>query len=90
MKNYLNWLKSEAKTRKFLKLSVKQQERQLNCGMTNLEIQKHIDQRKVNRPPYDQLIQEIKELGYSAVGRKYNVSDNAIRKWVKTYEKLNI
>ncbi len=36
-----------------------------------------------NRPPQDQLMIEIEELGYSAVGRKYGVSDNAIRKWIK-------
>jgi hypothetical protein len=43
--------------------------------------------RKVKRPPYKQLLQEIKEMGYSATGRKYGVSDNSIRKWVKSYEK---
>jgi hypothetical protein len=43
--------------------------------------------RKVERPPYDQLIKEISELGYSATGRKYGVSDNSIRKWIKYYEK---
>lgn len=40
--------------------------------------------RKVKeRPPKEQLLKEIKELGYSATGRKYGVSDNAIRKWIK-------
>lgn len=43
--------------------------------------------RKVKRPPYEQLIQEVRELGYSATGRKYGVSDNSIRKWIKFYEK---
>ena len=43
--------------------------------------------RKVERPPYQKLINEVNEFGYSAIGRKYNVSDNAIRKWVKFYEK---
>jgi len=39
--------------------------------------------RKVkNRPPKEQLLQEIKKLGYCGTGRKYGVSDNAIRKWV--------
>jgi transposase-like protein len=33
------------------------------------------------------LIAEINELGYSAVGRKYGVSDNAVRKWLKDYQK---
>jgi hypothetical protein len=43
--------------------------------------------RKISRPPYHKLCKEIEELGYSAVGRIYNVSDNAIRKWKKRYEK---
>ncbi len=44
------------------------------------------EQRKVERPPCERLLDEIKRLGWSAVGRKYGVSDNAIRKWVKAYE----
>lgn len=46
----------------------------------------NISQRKVDRPSYDILIKEIEELGYCAVGRKYGVSDNAIRKWIKNYK----
>lgn len=38
---------------------------------------------KVERPPVEQLLTEVSELGYCAVGRKYGVSDNAIRKWLK-------
>jgi len=38
--------------------------------------------RRVERPPYEQLIAEVKELGFSAVGRRYGASDNAIRKWI--------
>ena len=45
-----------------------------------------IERRVVNRPPYDQLLNEVNELGYSATGRKYGVSDNSIRKWIKFYE----
>jgi HNH endonuclease len=43
--------------------------------------------RKVERPPREQLIREIDELGYLAVGRKHRVSDTAIRKWVRQYER---
>jgi hypothetical protein len=43
--------------------------------------------RKVERPSYEQLLDEIERRGYSAVGRKYGVSDNAIRKWVRQYER---
>jgi hypothetical protein len=43
--------------------------------------------RLVDRPPRDQLLREIAVSGFSAVGRKYGVSDNAIRKWVRRYER---
>jgi transposase-like protein len=43
--------------------------------------------RRVKRPPYEQLLAEIEETNYCAVGRKYGVSDNAVRKWVKFYER---
>jgi hypothetical protein len=43
--------------------------------------------RKVKRPPYEQLIEEIEATSYLAVGRKYGVSDNAVRKWVRWYER---
>lgn len=45
------------------------------------------DTRKVERPPYDQLLEEIANTSYLAVGRQYGVSDNAIRKWVRQYER---
>jgi len=41
-----------------------------------------IGRRKVNRPSREQLLEEIKETNYCAVGRKYGVSDNCIRKWI--------
>lgn len=43
--------------------------------------------RKVDRPPAEQLMREVAETGYSAVGRRYGVSDNAIRKWVRAYDR---
>ena len=42
--------------------------------------------RRVIRPPYEQLVREIDALGYAGVGRRYGVSDNAVRKWRRTYE----
>jgi hypothetical protein len=45
-----------------------------------------VARRRVSRPPYEQLLREIEALGYLGVGRKYGVSDNAIRKWVRAYE----
>jgi hypothetical protein len=43
--------------------------------------------RKVARPPYEQLRAETEAVGFSAVGRKYGVSDNAVRKWLVWYER---
>jgi hypothetical protein len=42
--------------------------------------------RKVERPPIQQLIAEVEAMGYCTVGRKYGVSGNAIRKWLRAYE----
>lgn len=46
--------------------------------------------RKVIRPSFEQLKEEINKFGYCAIGRKYNVSSTSIRKWVIFYEKHNI
>lgn len=43
--------------------------------------------RKVKRPLYEQLLEEIEATSYLAVGRKYGVSDNAVRKWIRWYER---
>ncbi len=42
--------------------------------------------RKVARPSFDKLSQDVKKLGYTGTGKKYGVSDNAVRKWLKIYE----
>ncbi|MDA0173954.1 HNH endonuclease [Solirubrobacter taibaiensis] len=45
------------------------------------------ERRRVERPPYEQLVAEVAAEGWSAVGRRYGVSDNAVRKWVRGYER---
>lgn len=42
-----------------------------------------IPQRKVERPDKEILIKELQCSNFSALGRKYGVSDNTIRKWLK-------
>jgi hypothetical protein len=44
-------------------------------------------QRRVEWPPYHQLRAEVAASSFLAVGRKYGVSDNAIRKWLRAYER---
>lgn len=45
--------------------------------------QRILRRKVINRPSKDILEKDIKELGYCGTGRKYGVSDNAIRKWIK-------
>jgi Zn finger protein HypA/HybF involved in hydrogenase expression len=44
-----------------------------------------VDRRIVDRPDKETLLSDVKKLGFSGTGRKYCVSDNAIRKWCKSY-----
>ena len=41
------------------------------------------DLRKTARPSRAVLLAEVNHSGYAAVGRRYGVSDNAIRKWLR-------
>lgn len=40
--------------------------------------------RKVDRPILEILLEDVEKYGYVGTGRKYGVSDNAIRKWIKS------
>jgi len=42
--------------------------------------------RKVPRPSYQQLMADVQSMSYLAIGRKYGVSDRAVRKWIRWYE----
>lgn len=45
----------------------------------------NISRRKVMRPTRIQLSREMSKNNWCALGRKYGVSDNAIRKWARNY-----
>lgn len=38
------------------------------------------------RPSHAQLVVDVEAMSMCAVGRKYGVSDNAVRKWLRWYE----
>lgn len=68
--------------------SVRKQIRKHNIDIKSIYISKvRPHKRRIERPPYDILIKEVEDTSYCAVARKYGVSDNAIRKWIKIYEK---
>jgi uncharacterized protein YjcR len=39
-----------------------------------------------NRPTLEQLEEDLKTMSMVATGKKYGVSDNAVRKWIKRYK----
>lgn len=65
----------------------RQKKERESCGLTKGEIDRSVKQRKVTRPPYQELIDLVKTNGYSKTGKMFGVSDNSIRKWIKSYEK---
>ena len=40
----------------------------------------------MTRPLYEQLVADLDQMSVLALGRKYGVSDNAVRKWMRSYE----
>lgn len=44
------------------------------------------EQRKVERPSRDELKELIRKQPFTKIGRMFNVSDNAIRKWCNNYK----
>ncbi len=46
----------------------------------------HPETRKVERPSHEELMADVESMSFVAVGRKYGVSDNAVRKWLRWYE----
>lgn len=44
------------------------------------------ESRKVERPNRNVLKEEIRTTSFTTLGKKYGVSDNAIRKWCKSYD----
>jgi len=45
-----------------------------------------IKNRKVKRPIKNQLAENMKKYNWVALGKKYGVSDNAVRKWARSYQ----
>ena len=91
-KNILSILKYKPKVSNFkIGLVVKpkkhQKKERNEFGFTESQIHSFISQRKVERPPLNELKKIIAENGYKKTGEIFNVSDNSIRKWLKSYEK---
>ena len=55
-------------------------------GLSDGERLRALNQRRVERPSKEVLSRLLQESNFTAIGRTYGVSDNAIRKWCKTYK----
>jgi hypothetical protein len=57
------------------------------CGVHAPDARRtHPERRKVERPSHLQLVADLRELSMEAAARKYGVSSNAVRKWLRWYE----
>ena len=62
--------------------------KEIECRSTlcNSCYKKELDNaRGCSIPSKEQLLKDIKTMSFVSIGQKYNVSDNAIRKWCKKY-----
>ena len=59
-----------------------------DCGARhgNRQREPRPESRRVPRPAYEQLLKDVSEMSMVALGRRYGVSDNAVRKWLRWYE----
>lgn len=58
------------------------EDEQLYCSRTCSQL----SQRKTDRPTKDELQKLVSETSWTQIGRMYGVSDNAVRKWAKSYK----
>ena len=55
------------------------------CQVYCSKICSSISQQKVKRPSKEELLELIKSTSFLQIGKIYGVSDNAVRKWCKSY-----
>lgn len=87
------WVKERKKM--FKEAKIKQKEyicsgcgKAINKNKNNMCIDCYsISLRTIERPSYEELVKMVEETNLSVVGRKYGVSSNAVKKWIKKYEK---
>lgn len=78
---------SNTKTFGIFKCSKKKYMKQsrLETGLTQKQVESNIKQRKTSWPSKEELSLLIKTESFVSISKKYNVTDNAVRKWCKHY-----
>jgi len=71
-----------------LTLPKKREKKKRNVnGLTDDLYNAHLNQRKTKRPKYSELKKMVDKEGFVSTGKKFGVSDNCIRNWLRFYEK---
>lgn len=82
----------------YLENKLSEKEHKCECGVTKkykyskyckkcgIKVNAFNRRKVINRPSLESLEHDVEEIGYSATGRKYNVSDTSIKKWIKSYK----
>lgn len=65
----------------------RQKKKRNEFGFTEKQIQSIKSQRRVERPPLEELKKLIEKNGYRGTGKIFGLSDSAIRKWLESYGK---
>jgi endogenous inhibitor of DNA gyrase (YacG/DUF329 family) len=52
----------------------------------NIDRETFIKSNGICKPKKEALVEDINNLSWCAIGRKYGVSDNAVRKWARKYK----
>lgn len=58
------------------------------CFFQSMTGKERMTSRKTERPPLKQLLAEVNISGYAAVGEKYGVTGNSIKKWIRHYGEI--
>ena len=96
-RNIRNWIKAEGLYEIYLEISksTREPKKEYKCSKCNKEVtNKNTSELckdcKTKRPSKEQLLNDLKEFKtIIAIGDKYGVSDNGVKKWIKKYKITN-
>jgi very-short-patch-repair endonuclease len=95
-----SWFVEEQKTKRKIKREAKRKENEVKCLKCEKILSTNksktglcracltFENRTVERPSKEVLEKEIEEMSWLSLGKKYGVSDNAVRKWARKYKIL--
>lgn len=98
IEDYQKWITPKAIKEEAIKNKLAEEEERKNalCAKYNIDRKTldlvRLDRRKVQRPTKEEFFNEYEKCGHNreAMGKKYGVSGNAIKKWIQSYKKYGV